>query len=382
MALDLAAQRGAKHDMVLDILARTGKLDASKAAPVALEWHDLEQPRAVGYRTRIRVHIKDGRLGFLARASHTLVPIAHCLVANATVNEALRELTRCSELSPSLYDAFEQVEIRALGEHPDLLWIPRSLEDSTPPGARRHRRAPKPQPASGPRKVGDCLATLRRSLANLSPDSTHWLMSVRADTESWRENAQTASLDASNDAGSPRLLFAPGMFTQVNWQINQAIVLDVLEHVKTLGTHTFLDLYCGAGNFSLPLLANGLEGVGIEANEFAVSAAQAACTHQRLSGHFVSGDVARHLKALVARNESFDLVLLDPPRAGFKDAAAYLPRLARQWVFICACDPTTFARDLRALLDLGFTLDTLTAYDMFPQTHHVELTAWLRRAAS
>lgn len=383
MALETSAQRAAKHAMVLDILHRTAKLDAGKNSPVPLSWRDAPQALPLGYRSRIRMHIsKQGQFGFKEEQSHEIVEVARCLVANPAINEVIGLLTHCAELHPRMFSAFEQVEIRALGEHPDLLWYPREA-----PAETSRRRAPRrARPDSAPNRVdptpdvaGEALATLRRSLGNLAPDSSHWLMSVRAQADSWRTNAQTAALNTTIEAKTPRLLFAPGMFTQVNWKVNQTIIEDVLNRVAQNDITTFLDLYCGAGNFSLPLLGQGLEGLGIESSLQSIAAAQTASSHQELGGRFVSGDVATMLTELTKRGESFDLVLLDPPRAGFKDAAAHLPHLARKAIFICSCDPTTFARDVRTLLDLGFLLDSLTAYDMFPQTHHVELTAWLRR---
>ncbi len=287
-------------------------------------------------------------------------------------------------LNPRLFDAFEQVEIRALGEHPDLMWFPRQPERTHGP----LRRGSRPNPASRKPRQGNAsldteklLASLRRSLENLAPQSAQWLMSARSEADGWRANAQTAALDLVRGNDAPRLLFAPGMFTQVNWEVNQAIIRDVLERVTQHGFGSFLDLYCGAGNFSLPLLSQGIKGIGIESNPLSIAAAQLASTGQNLGGRFMSADVPQKLSELTARGEAFDLVLLDPPRAGFKDAAIHLPLLARKAVFVCSCDPTTFARDLRTLLDLGFVLETLVAYDMFPQTHHVELTAWLGREA-
>lgn len=387
MTLEESAQRAAKHGMVLDILARTAKTDASATSAVPLTWRDPRGAAALGYRSRVRLHIgARGQLGFRAEQSHDLVDVSRCLVANPVVNQVLARLRHGATLNPRLFAAFGQIEIRALGEQPDLLWIAHPLaQEGRPRRHSAHKAAKGRSPASPPTPTSsspnDALQSLRRSLENLVPESAHWLMGARLEEDAWRANAQSVDLSVAPGCTPARLLFAPGMFTQVNWQINRAIVEDVLMHVTRYECQSFLDLYCGAGNFSLPLLAQGLEGVGVETNALSISAARTASTHQGLGGRFVAGDVPATLRRLLEQGASYDVVLLDPPRAGFKEAAAYVPRVARKAVFVCACDPTTFARDLRSLLDQGLLLESLTAYDMFPQTHHLELTAWLRPGA-
>ena len=70
--------------------------------------------------------------------------------------------------------------------------------------------------------------------------------------------------------------------------------------------------------------------------------------------------------------------LADPPRAGLKSGLAALAGITGGWLAMCSCNPVTLARDLRSLLELGFELESLLAFDMFPQTHHLETLAWLR----
>jgi len=167
-------------------------------------------------------------------------------------------------------------------------------------------------------------------------------------------------------------------FTQVNWQVNQLLVAAVIEGVAQRGITSFCDLYCGAGNFSLPLLARGLSGVGIESASSSIAAAERAATEQGFTrARFVMGDVREALIQL-PRSESFDLVLLDPPRAGAREVLAEIVARAPQFIAYCSCDPVTLARDLRALCDAGYALEGVTGFDMFPQTHHFESLAWLR----
>jgi 23S rRNA (uracil1939-C5)-methyltransferase len=144
-----------------------------------------------------------------------------------------------------------------------------------------------------------------------------------------------------------------------------------------------LDAYAGSGNFALPLFARGLSGLAVESNHAAVLAAREAARRQALpSDCFVAADAAAFAAELRQKNQSFELVLVDPPRAGVKSGLADLALLATAWVGMCSCNPVTLARDLRVLIDLGFELDQVEAFDMFPQTHHIETLAWLRAPAS
>ena len=83
------------------------------------------------------------------------------------------------------------------------------------------------------------------------------------------------------------------------------------------------------------------------------------------------------MRRLCNEAASFELVIADPPRSGIKPLLADVARIASRWIFYCACDPVSLARDTKNLAEKGYELRNLRAYDMFPQTHHVELTAWL-----
>jgi 23S rRNA (uracil1939-C5)-methyltransferase len=135
---------------------------------------------------------------------------------------------------------------------------------------------------------------------------------------------------------------------------------------------TLLDLYCGSGNFSLPL-AHGRTVKGIDHNRAAISAAQATGR-----GAYEAGDEGVFLRAI--GSAAWDAILLDPPREGAK---AIMPALAGSRagrIVYVSCDPATLARDARVLVDAGWAVASLDAVDMFPQTAHVEAVAAFVRA--
>ncbi len=165
-----------------------------------------------------------------------------------------------------------------------------------------------------------------------------------------------------------------GAFSQVNPHVNRALVEAVLAGARARGVHRIADLHCGAGNFALALAAAGFEVRGSDLAEAGVLAARRAAQAQGLDASFEVGSAAQ------AAKPSAELVLLDPPRTGDKDAATALAADPPAHIAYVSCDPATLARDLRILVDGGMVLDDVQGWDMFPHTPHVEALAWLRRA--
>jgi tRNA/tmRNA/rRNA uracil-C5-methylase (TrmA/RlmC/RlmD family) len=127
----------------------------------------------------------------------------------------------------------------------------------------------------------------------------------------------------------------------------------------------------------LPLLANHYEGSGVERNENSILAARAACQDQHLSGKFFCADAMSWVKE--QQRADFDLVIVDAPRAGLKEGAQHVAQLAAEHVVVFSCNPKTLLRDLTALTQAGYRLKTLSFFDMFAYTDHLELAVWLSR---
>ncbi len=163
-----------------------------------------------------------------------------------------------------------------------------------------------------------------------------------------------------------------GSFTQVHGPGNDALVTAVVDGLVERGARRVLELYAGAGNFTLELGRRGIEVLAIEGRGPAVDAGRRAA--DGLPIRFDVGDAVTLARNLRQRGERFDAVLLDPPRAGARGLAELLPDLAPAVAWV-ACDPVALARDLKAVAPLE--LRSLTLHDLFPQTHHVECLAWL-----
>lgn len=162
------------------------------------------------------------------------------------------------------------------------------------------------------------------------------------------------------------------------FQGNLSIVEELIEAATggASGTHA-LDFYCGVGLFSLPLARRFANVIGVEANDRAVTFAERNAADAGLSNlRFFSEGVSKFLFSRELGETDF--VLLDPPRAGTeKNVIQRIIKLQPENVSYVSCDPSILARDMRRFLDGGYRIETLTALDLFPQTHHIETVARL-----
>jgi len=172
-----------------------------------------------------------------------------------------------------------------------------------------------------------------------------------------------------------------GNFFQVNWEQNRNMVRTVLDVAGLTGGEIVLDLYCGIGNFSLPLARQAKQVIGIESGYAAIEDAR---KNAKLNGttnvEFIADDLQKGLKPLLERKQKADVIVLDPPRAGatLKTLERILAFVPRKIVYV-SCNPSTLARDLKFFHLFGFRLDRLQPVDMFPWTYHIECVAEMVR---
>ncbi len=187
----------------------------------------------------------------------------------------------------------------------------------------------------------------------------------------------TETKDISADVAGEKFEFSARSFFQGN-----RFIVDDLVKAATGGASgkRALDLYSGVGLFTLPLARKFEKVTAVEDNFDAVDLAEQNAERAGLANiSFVRERVDRYVRE--ARSDSADFVLLDPPRAGgSKDTIKNIARLGPSEISYVSCEPSILARDLRVLLDLGYRIDTITALDLFPQTHHVETVVRLSRS--
>jgi 23S rRNA (uracil1939-C5)-methyltransferase len=346
------AQLEIKGQILHEILERAKlELPADQPGP------PLPSPAAFGYRHRVRLHLDPaGQLGFHQSASNRVVPIRRCLLATEPIN-------------------------RAIGALVDEGWPQRlketiaALELLHCPASGRVFLVLQPRPAA-PNTVD---AAQIAELAALADEIV--VQEDRPGRNKGEQSTAALSQDFVIGAQNYRLDWDHRCFFQVNVQQNQRMLALAMDLPASRPTpFSALDLFCGMGNFSIPLGLLGAIVTGIEHNQRSI---QWAGHNSRRAGlqqmRFIAADVEQQLKQAVAHQETFDCILLDPPRQGLGKAAALLPLLRPKRIISISCDPATLARDLRLIVAGGYRLAAITPVDMFPQTHHIESVAILER---
>jgi 23S rRNA (uracil1939-C5)-methyltransferase len=173
------------------------------------------------------------------------------------------------------------------------------------------------------------------------------------------------------------LKFRPLDFIQVNAGLNQGMIARTLELLDAQPCERVLDLFCGLGNFTLPLARVAREVVGVEGEAGLVARARENAAHNGLANaQFHSADLAQDLSGHAWMRAGFDKLLLDPPRSGADAVLKQLPLKGLKRIVYVSCHPASLARDAGYLVnERGWKLRSAGVMDMFPHTAHVESIA-------
>ncbi|HEX9625593.1 MAG TPA: 23S rRNA (uracil(1939)-C(5))-methyltransferase RlmD [Acidiferrobacterales bacterium] len=356
-----AAQLPAKQQVLRDDLERIGKVEPER-------WLEPLTGPAWGYRRRARlgarlVEKKGGVLvGFREKRKSYITPLQSCEVLHprvAALLPALRDLIA----SLSCPNRVPQIEV-AVGdgaEEPQAALVFRHLEPFTDADRAALR-------AFG------ATHSVQIHLQGGAPDAIEPLWPQPAPPLSYRLPDHDLTLR-----------FQPTDFIQVNGEINRRLVNRALELLAPAPEDRVLDLFCGIGNFTLPLARRAGRVLGLEADAGLVAR---AWDNARLNGignvEFGAADLYAEEGAAPWGGERFTLWLLDPPRTGAMEAVKHLPDDGggpRRILYV-SCNPATLARDSELLVHVkGYRLEAAGALDMFPQTSHVEALALFVRDA-
>jgi 23S rRNA (uracil1939-C5)-methyltransferase len=175
--------------------------------------------------------------------------------------------------------------------------------------------------------------------------------------------------------------FRPAMFTQVNYEINRQMITRVLDLLALNENDTVLDLFCGLGNFTLPMAKFAGSVVGIEGDQPLVNHAKENALHNNINNaEFYAADLSKDISDYPWAQRKYNKILLDPSRAGASDVLHYFKKWQPDLVVYVSCNPSTLARDTGIMVnELGYQLIKAGVMDMFPQTGHVESMAVFKR---
>jgi 23S rRNA (uracil1939-C5)-methyltransferase len=348
-----AAQLAAKQKQLLENLQRIGNVQPARVLDPLRgpEW---------AYRRRARLGVKyvhkKGRVlaGFREREKPYIADIKRCEVLVEHLAELPRELAALTE-TLEIREKMPQVEVAAADAATALVF--RVLE---PPGA-------------GDIEKISAFGAARGLQVFLQPGGLETVRPIRNDY---------APLAYSVDEGRVEIEFGPIDFIQVNRGINASMVSAAMAHLQPEADDSALDLFCGLGNFTLPLARRVRRVLGVEGDHSLVSKARGNAARNSISNaEFASENLFEPDAFGAWANERYDLVLLDPPRAGAAELMSRMARWAPRRVVYISCHPGSLARDAGILAGLGYSLAAAGVMDMFPHTTHVESIAVFEKGA-
>lgn len=342
-----------KQSVLLELLDHVGGVTPDAVLPA------LRGPQ-LGYRRRARLAVRKvagkGRVlvGFRERYSPYVVDMHRCEVLHPLFGAALDELSALID-GLSVADAIPQLEV--------------SVGESSAAMVVRHLRELTDSDRAAFRDWG-----------------------VRRGVEIFLQAGDPRSLEPLSSSPVPlhdavdgyRLQFLPTDFLQVNGALNARMVEQAMTLLAPGRGETVLDLFCGIGNFSLPLAGRAGRVIGVEGDAALVERARDNAAANGLANvSFVAADLARLEQSPPWGDVGVDHVLLDPPRTGALEVLDPLAALRPQRIVYVSCNPATLARDAGVLVQQhGYRLRQAGVMDMFPHTAHTESMALFERGAN
>jgi 23S rRNA (uracil1939-C5)-methyltransferase len=346
--LSSAAQIAFKQSQLTENLARIGGVSPA-------QWLPPLTGSVWGYRRRARLGIKDvtrkGRVlvGFRERAAPYIAELRQCPVLAPPVDRLLESLGALVQ-SLSIPNRIPQAEV-AVGEGACVVVL-RNLDPLT---AADHQRLVDYEQVHGVRMY-------------LQPGGPGTVVPVAG---------SAAQLHYTLPQFDITVQFEPTDFVQINGELNRKMVTRAIELLACQSGDQLLDLFCGLGNFSLPLARTAASVTGVEGDTGLVQRARENAERNGLTNvAFHAADLFGDVSGAPWASRAYDRVLIDPPRAGAREVLPLVARSGARRVLYISCHPGSLARDAGLLVnEHGFALTAAGVMDMFPHTAHVEAIA-------
>ncbi len=334
------AQLKAKEDIVWSALAHIGHVIRAQV----LQKPTVASPQTLGYRRRATFHPAPGGLGFHTERTHETIPLDECLTLTPALNRFLQTVI------PSVAQLKKDWDSLSVVESTGAVSVSIQLK-----GEIKHKHRATALDIS---KLPDVRGVV--------------LVSANA-----AASAETFGQPLLQEDG---LYLHPDGFSQGNAAVNRLLVAAVVEGMHLSPVDTLLELYSGNGNFTVPCAGLAQSVVAVESTRLSVSLAQKALRVAHIGNvKLIEQDAEKAMRGLMASGARFHGLLLDPPRAGAKQAADWAAALLVQRVGYVSCDPASLARDTALFNQRGYVLQSIQLFDLFPQTPHIETLAFFER---
>ncbi len=351
--LSPAGQVAFKQKQLLDALERIGKVVPGEVAPAVTgePW---------GYRRRARLSVKHVAkkggvlVGFREADSPYVAQIESCVVLDPRVGLKLKELAECIGRL-NIHTLVPQIEVAAAQ---GVTLVFRVMQE----------------PTADDRAVLKAFGEQHGFEIHLQTGGYDTIKPL---------SGEATALRLSPDGSDLSLEFRPTDFIQVNDAVNQQMVRQALAWLAPLRGKHVLELFCGLGNFSLPLAKAGAQVTAVEGDRGLVERARENAKANGLEIRFEQADLFTPDARVDWLRAPYDAVLVDPPRAGAKEVLPWVADARPARIAYVSCHPGTLARDAAFLVhERGYRLARAGILDMFPHTNHVESMALFERPAS
>ncbi|GKS57631.1 putative RNA methyltransferase [Nitrospira sp.] len=346
------AQLRLKREMLLETLARVGKVALPEISPI------IPSTQIYGSRSVVRFGVlKQGTglaLGFHRESSHALVPVTDCLVLPDILRNIVTGLSKRLANVSKPPCRIESIEIRLSSTFGQAVLSLRSQARS-----KRQAEILFGLCAKIPGVVG-CIVMGTAAVRNARWVHGQEWIAERLDDMVVRISDQS--------------------FLQSNWPVNRALSDLLIEWVAPAAGLRVLELYAGVGTLGLPLAKRGAFVTFVEGNRVALADARRAANGNHV-GRCRFRPVAAETFLVTATPGEYDVVLVDPPRTGLRqEVLSGVLQLEAPRIVYVSCDPATLARDVARLASSGYRVTRVQAFDMFPQTSHLETVTELQRS--
>jgi 23S rRNA (uracil1939-C5)-methyltransferase len=352
--LDARAQVAVKQRILEDGLRHIGKVKPETILPAIYG-------EAWGYRERARISVKyvikksKMLVGFHEKRSSYVADMQSCEILAPKIAKLLPLLAELIS-GLSIRDKLPQIEV-AVGEQVDALVL-------------RVMDVPSPADEDALRAFAD------------AHHIQFWLQTKGPESIVPFHPLDAPELSYSLPEFNVTMPFAPSEFTQVNSALNRVMISRALRLLDPQPNERIADLFCGLGNFTLPIARSGAQVLGIEGSDALVKRAQQNAVSNGLQGNteFMAMNLFEMTEERFAKLGRFDKLLIDPPRDGAFELVKSLggDNAPKRIVYV-SCNPATLARDAAELVQRGYVLKSAGVMNMFPHTSHVESIAVFER---
>jgi 23S rRNA (uracil1939-C5)-methyltransferase len=322
-----------------------------------------------GYRHRARLHVAYHpenhtiSIGFLQQNSHQIVEIASCPILEKRLNNLI------TILPDFLLSLDGRSSIFAINLISTDSMCSLGLHQWQLPNHRDQERFAKFA------KNNSCHVywIIEKKHSKKSNQDFHERLEAKTLTAT-----MPVDLEYAIDQHTIRIQFQPNHFTQINPQMNLKMIEKAIELLKPNSNDTILDLFCGVGNFTLPLARYASSVVGVEGNASSVlQAKKNAQLNQLFNASFFTDNLFKPNHQSTWSKGVYNKIIIDPPRAGAKEMIPWIVQCQPTHILYIACDTATLARDIHLFLAEGYRLSQAGVIDMFPHTEHTEAIALL-----